>query len=155
MFNRTFFKFLGVGVAIAILGVGVIYGLDYYRYRTSPEYKAIKYFKDLERQYREDPYGGNTPEETLQLFIDALKKGDMELASKYFVIEDQPKELAYLKRVKSDDGLPAMIKEAQELKLSGKDEERAFFTIADEKNIVRVQIVLGVFPNGRWKILEL
>jgi len=34
----------------------------------------------------EDTYGGKTPEETLNLFIEALKKEDLELASKYFVL---------------------------------------------------------------------
>ncbi len=35
-----------------------------------------------------DTYGGKTPEETLGMFIDALKKGDVELASKYFVLRE-------------------------------------------------------------------
>src|SRR6266403_2009295 len=39
----------------------------------------------LEAAYKNDPYGGATPEETLKLFIDALEKKDYALASKYFV----------------------------------------------------------------------
>ncbi len=45
-----------------------------------------KYIKDL---HKNDYIGGNTPEETIDLFIAALKKGDMDLASKYFVAEEQ------------------------------------------------------------------
>jgi hypothetical protein len=43
----------------------------------------------LEAAYKADTYGGATPEETLKLFIDALEKKDYELASKYFVVEEQ------------------------------------------------------------------
>ena len=31
-----------------------------------------------------DTYGGKTPQETLDMFISAVEKGDYELASKYF-----------------------------------------------------------------------
>ena len=43
----------------------------------------------LKQMYKNDKYGGDTPQETLDLFIDALKKGDVDLASKYFVPEKQ------------------------------------------------------------------
>ena len=32
-----------------------------------------------------DTYGGKTPQATLQMYIEAVEKGDYELASKYFV----------------------------------------------------------------------
>ncbi|MCX6713260.1 MAG: hypothetical protein NTY66_03585 [Candidatus Vogelbacteria bacterium] len=44
----------------------------------------------LAKAYRADTYGSTTPEGTLALFIDALKKGDADLAAKYFVVEKQP-----------------------------------------------------------------
>ena len=50
----------------------------------------IKYWEKLNEAYKKDEYGGATPEETLNLFIEALKAGDLELASKYFVVEKQP-----------------------------------------------------------------
>src|SRR3989338_5338672 len=43
----------------------------------------------LEAPYRNDKIGGQTPEETFDMFIAALKKEDIELASKYFVIKKQ------------------------------------------------------------------
>ena len=46
-------------------------------------------YDKLAEPYYKDTYGGKTPEETYDLFISALKKGDTDLASKYFVIEDQ------------------------------------------------------------------
>ncbi len=39
------------------------------------------------RMLRDDHYGGKTPEDTLKLFVDALKKKDYSLASKYYVPE--------------------------------------------------------------------
>ncbi len=39
--------------------------------------------------YKNDTYGGDTPEETMDMFIEALKAGDLELASKYYVVELQ------------------------------------------------------------------
>ena len=45
-----------------------------------------------------DTWGGKTPQETLDLFIDALRKGDVELASKYFLIETTVNDPNYLTR---------------------------------------------------------
>jgi hypothetical protein len=49
-------------------------------------------YLDVQNKYeaamKADTYGGKTPEETLGMFIDALKKGDVELASKYFVLRE-------------------------------------------------------------------
>src|SRR3989344_7855008 len=35
-----------------------------------------------------DTYGGKTPQETLDLFVAALRAGDVDLASKYFLLDD-------------------------------------------------------------------
>jgi hypothetical protein len=42
-----------------------------------------------EQKYKDDKYGGKTPEETYSMFLEALKKKDIELASKYFVLDKQ------------------------------------------------------------------
>lgn len=64
---------------------------------TPTEY-AVWLPKILEKKYRADTYGSSTPEGTLALFIEALKKGDAELASKYFVPESQTKERIEMQR---------------------------------------------------------
>ncbi len=53
-----------------------------------------EYLKEQERElrkltklYKSDHYGGKTPEETLRLFVEALKKKDYKLAAKYYVPE--------------------------------------------------------------------
>ena len=42
-----------------------------------------------EIKLRLDRHGGQTPEQTWQMFIEALKKQDLDLASKFFVLERQ------------------------------------------------------------------
>jgi hypothetical protein len=83
--------------------------------------------KELERGYKEytnaiskaeqtlknDSYGGHTPEETLTIFIDALKKGDIELASKYFSLNTNMQSPDYLTRKKWLDWLNSLKKEGQ------------------------------------------
>ena len=153
---RNILKFGVGGLVLAAVAVGVLFLADYIRYRSSPEYRAEQYLKDLERRYREDPYGGSTPEETLQLFIDALKKGDIELASKYFSIEHQEVQKQELIKAKDEGILENIIFEGQKLKLSKKDNELAFFTISNERGVVEVQVVIGrSSATGKWKILEL
>ncbi len=43
--------------------------------------------QNYESAMRADTYGSSTPEGTLQMFIDALKQGDAELASEYFLYD--------------------------------------------------------------------
>ena len=61
-----------------------------------------EYLAKKDELYAQDIYGGETPEETLTLFIDALKAGDVELASKYFKLEDQERELGELAVLNSE-----------------------------------------------------
>ncbi len=44
-----------------------------------------------------DTYGGKTPEETINLFKAALEKGDVELASKYFMFDNNLSKDKWLK----------------------------------------------------------
>lgn len=50
----------------------------------------------IREKYKNDLDGGKTPEETLDLFIEALKAGDIEKASKYYVLEKQAEEFKHL-----------------------------------------------------------
>lgn len=56
----------------------------------------------LEEQYKNDTYGGDTPEETLRLFVEALEKKDYSLAAKYYVPEKQAKVLGILQSSDSE-----------------------------------------------------
>lgn len=56
--------------------------------------------EQAEEQLHNDKYGGKTPEETFVMFIAALEKGDVELASKYFVLQKQDEWLKTLEEYK-------------------------------------------------------
>lgn len=76
-----------------------IYGNPTTKQSQETEQKYQNY-QAWEEQYRhaleQDTYGGETPEQTLQMFITALENEDVELASKYFLIETDEKNADYL-----------------------------------------------------------
>src|SRR3989304_3783323 len=92
-------------VSVAFAGWGIF---KQWRMRKGVENFA-ETLKRLEQEdYRRamtDTYGGKTPQETLQMYIDAVEKGDYELASKYFIGEKQEKELAKLQESKQKNNI--------------------------------------------------
>src|SRR3989344_3905403 len=94
--KNSYRKFLGI-----FLGVMLVIGGGYWLWDgyLSSAAKARRYAENqvaqiekAEKAYVEamtaDTYGGKTPKETLDLFVAALKKGDIELASKYFLLDE-------------------------------------------------------------------
>lgn len=152
---KNVLKFLGIAVGIVIVGAGALWGVQYWQYRTSPEYRALQDLKNLQKQYAEDPYGGNTPEETLRLFIDALKKGDTDLASKYFILDKQEEWRNDLLIIKEKGLLDEMVRDLENAK-RGSDisPEGAQFALLDENNRDIGLVSIIVAPNGKWKIKE-
>jgi len=72
-----------VFAAAFALGNAVKYYLDIWKAD-----RNVKSFQSaFDALYKGDAYGGKTPEETFDLYLAALKKGDLELASRYFVVE--------------------------------------------------------------------
>ncbi len=98
-----------VCVVIILFGVSGAFGFIKERIqRTIDTYKTQKaieqFYQGLDEYYQkfaEDTYGGKTPQETLDMFIEALEKGDIDLAAKYFAMDDN------LSRKKWEDGLKA------------------------------------------------
>ena len=87
--RNNFFIFSGVLITVLVLSAG---GLSLWkRYNDPARQQKLafeNYQKQVEEAYKNDTYGGSTPEETLRLFVEALKKEDVELASKYFTLDD-------------------------------------------------------------------
>ena len=139
-----------------MLGIGAISGVQYLKYRYSDEYKAKREVEKLIEEYNNDPYGGETPEETLRLFIDALKKGDIDLAAKYFVMEKQEKWKDKFIIAKDNSNLGLYIKEVQDASY-GKElyPGNYMFTVA-EKGIAKFTISLVLTQKSKkWKIEDL
>jgi len=128
---------------------------DLRAFKTAGEFE--KYYKNLEEAYKKDTYGGATPEETLQLFIDALKKGDVELAAKYFIPEKQKEEEENLNIGKNNDVLYLLISDLEKKKIGKKLSSNTFrFITVDDTNVVEFQfdLIFNKYTNI-WKIENL
>lgn len=130
------------------------YGINYYRYLNSSEYQADQLWERLLEEERTDPYGGDTPEETMRLFIEAIEIKNTELAVKYFALEEQEEWSQILGNL-SDERLEATALFLGRAKLASADPNKAFFTVVDSNNIVAEQIILVRKSNNKWKIQEL
>lgn len=162
MFNQTSKKFIGGFVGIIVLGLLVWYASAYLSpeaRQARQEREALQYIVDLEEQYENDTYGGETPEETLALFIQALENEDIELASKYFLPEDREEMLSDLEIAQQQQGdLSGVISRIKGLdRTTGEHNmsETAFFIAVGQDNVVKHQVVLKKNQNGVWKITEL
>ncbi|KKU80149.1 MAG: hypothetical protein UY07_C0051G0005 [Parcubacteria group bacterium GW2011_GWA1_47_8] len=102
-------KFLkwGVVVLVVVLALLVWVGNNtkeitkwvYDRQAQRYEEALQKHNDEMRARYTVDTDGGKTPEETIELFITALKAGDIEKASRYYVLEKQWEELGHLKEM--------------------------------------------------------
>lgn len=153
---RNAAKFVGGGAAIVAIGVGALFLIDYIRYQRSPEYWAIKEVEKIKKEYAEDPYGGETPEETLRLFVDALKKGDTELAAKYFVLDKQDQWREDLAKIKDKGLLDEMMRDLGTAK-RGKDISagNTIFSLVNKENEVISVVNTVKAQNGKWKIQDM
>ncbi len=83
------FALITAGVFIALFAVAVAYEAFFSpravgERETQRNYEiAKKGLEDFREKMTADTYGGKTPQETLDMFIAALEKNDIELASKY------------------------------------------------------------------------
>jgi len=116
--------------------------------------------KDTEELYKNDIYGGETPEQTLQMFIDALKAGDTDLASKYFMVDKQKEwrnKLIESKEKNNIDGFVSVL-ESVDIKKEGKklfDGNYQFIhPLQNEKLPWIIDLVLNPLTN-KWKIESL
>jgi len=117
--KNNIFVFAVAIVVLVVLALGAWWWQGEGQYRNiefvsgDPEFSSneeyLRYYDALKQAYAEDKYGGETPEETLQLFIDALKAEDIELASKYFVVEKQAEILVDLRIGKENNNLDFLV----------------------------------------------
>lgn len=119
-FNRKNFKlglkhWIGtaiVGIVAAFVIWGMLNGQEFLAsFLLNREAKRIQ--QEFERPYREDKYGGKTPEETFDLFLEALRKDDIDLASKYFVLDKQEQWRKTLENLKKNNAYDEMLVEME------------------------------------------
>jgi len=151
--------FFGVIIGILILYTAGFWAVYYYK-QWQGQRAVQKLAVELERIEKEDyeramadTYGGKTPQETLQMYIDAVEKGDYELASKYFIEEKREKELNSLNKTTKEfiDKYLYLLKKSTDGYFSPDDipGRKEFFI--DKPIYIRI----GLYPNGIWKIIEI
>jgi len=120
---------------------------------------AERYIAWKKEQYANDPYGGDTPEETWQMFVSALEKGDIELASKYFVVEKQEEMKEGIDNIAKNGYLTEMVDDLlNNYKKEGFSVDRSDYRYVkrNEEGIVVGEIILIInSQTNKWKILEL
>ncbi len=158
LFKKILIVFLGLlgGFLILIIITAIKLSWDGYQWQKSLE----RWEESLRKPYKEDIYGGKTPEETWQMFLDALRKEDIDLASKYFDVEHQGKVRQVLKKIKQENKLTNWIKE---LEILEKDknvlpQDRAYYSYEyyDEETQQNLwsTVVFYLNPYTKvWKIL--
>ncbi len=107
--------------SLFLIGILIIptsyYGWNYY---LSPEarearsfYEDVATFQNIQNKFAGDTYGGETPEETINLFVTALSRGDLELAAKYFKLqvngEQNPEIILQLEKLRASGKLEDLI----------------------------------------------
>ena len=146
-------------LVIAVGGFGYFFWHEYVS--PSPDREFAEFQKRYVVEMTADTYGGKTPQETLNLFIDALEKGDADLAAKYFMLDDKlsrdqwVKSLEELKRKDLLDDMARDIKKAKPD--SDKTSENDFkFAIYDNTGLVAsiVNMQLNTYSEV-WKIEDL
>ena len=151
---RNILKFSSITLGIVIAGAGILYTVQYVQQEKSPERKILENVKNLEKAYAEDSYGGETPEETLRLFIDALQQGDTDLAAKYFLIDEQQEWREDLAKIKEKGLLDEMVKDLGNTKLTLKNDV-AYFTLTRVTDFSSELVMHKNSLSKKWKITEL
>ncbi len=151
---------------LAVLVVLVAGGFGYFFWH---EYKISHQndqFVEFEKRYKiemtADVYGGKTPQETLDLFIAALDKGDVSLAAKYFMLDDKlsrEKWVKSLNELKNKGLLDDMAKDLKGAKpdLNERIDENDYKLAVKDKygNVLNlISIRLNTYSQV-WKIEDL
>lgn len=90
-------KFLiGAAIFLVFMGIGGIYRLFWFRSHQIGIFERKFAYKEL----ADSKLGGKTPQETWNLYLDALEKGDVDLAVQYWVPEarEDIKQISYKRK---------------------------------------------------------
>jgi hypothetical protein len=149
-------KLIWAGIVLAILIMAVI-GWQYWQYTHSAYYQQMKAAKTLEKLYADDTMGGKTPEETLALFLEAVKKEDFDLASQYAIYGMRDSIKGNLLKIKNDGNINLLIEDLNRIEKVMTPEfgpDSLDFVI--KENDIKKYTVLSMGKNklGIWKINE-
>jgi hypothetical protein len=157
MFNKSYLRFAVPFFAIVLVVAG-----GYLIWSRYFKYDPVRAYEKAEKAYVEamtaDTYGGKTPQETLDLFVAALRAGDVELASKYFMLDDNLSRqgwVDYLTAVKEKGLLSKMAEDIATKSVPGNITNEAEFgyVLFNKDGTVGVQIDMRLNTYTKaWKI---
>ncbi len=174
--SRGLWLFSGVFLGLVVVGVGV-YVLESRiqkivvssdatntEYNGPAEYQEYqKWIEAYEAEMKADTIGGKTPEETLHLFIDALRKGDAELAAQYTLLDINDPDLrskwqADIEKKKSEGRLGEIVdilsRATYSTSSSGGD--TAWFDVLNEDGMADYSALLKFNKySGVWKVEQM
>ncbi|MFH0806723.1 MAG: hypothetical protein V1885_03310 [Candidatus Brennerbacteria bacterium] len=173
--QSKFWKFATWFVVIVVVAGVVVWVADYVSpgarsaRETQRNYELYQQgINDMEAALRADTYGGATPQETLDLFVDALRKGDIELASKYFELDINTQSEDYLTRRKWEQALEKARSDGKSdyilsvVAIARPDPQAAItedyfvFSARDENGVVITDLDMRLNKySGVWKIQSL
>lgn len=127
------------------------------------EAQTAKFQAALEQPYKDDTVGGKTPEETWSMFLEALKKGDADLASKYFAVEKQAEEKKFLDKEKQIDNFKLLLEQffqvpKKDPNFNVPDRAYYYYVVKDPKTNQKFSNSLIFYLNPYtkvWKITDL
>ncbi len=156
--RRDYWRMVSTFLLLLLAGLAVHLALRWYDY--SQQEKHIRDLAEVLKQEQAadyaaamaDTYGGQTPQETLQMYIDAVEKGDYELASKYFIGDKQNEWKTQLILIRDSGKLTEFLEPLKEsMKAEGEFSlDKTTFSIHSP-----VLISFKIYPNGVWKIIEI
>jgi hypothetical protein len=142
-------------ILLALLaGILAFYAIAMFKdwqYRRGLDQSRQMYDEWQEEFYQQalaDNVGGKTPQDTLRMYIEAVEKGDYELASKYFILEKQEKELINLKKLDKEkiDFYLSVLKDSLDSEGSYSWDNKEF-AIREP-----VLVDFALYPSEVWKI---
>lgn len=155
---KSVLKFSIGALIFAGIGWGVLAGIRQVQDRRTPEYATSQIEQSptsaAASQAPGDAIGGDTPDETLVSFVAALKKGDMGLASQYFVSDAREEWRSDLEVMKKKGLVQNMILDLENRKLDKNEKGVAQYSINTEDGQI-IQIIVVRSTGGKWKIREM
>lgn len=150
------FKFWLILLLLVIFGAGIYFAMRYYRNQN--DLAGLRQYEKYVEMLKSDAYGGKTPEETLKMFVDALKEGDVEKAALYFTLDDngsRERWVTALRKDKDEGKLANIIKVFSQISLSSLiANSRATYEALNDDGLVKLQVIL-IYNGNVWKIESL
>ncbi len=166
-FKNHYWKFVGGFLVIVVLALVTVPFIGKYMDKQQAQTEedqhvaSRKAMQDLQDRLKNDKDGGATAEETLKLFITALKKWDIEQADKYFVFypeKQQQRLISELKDIQEKGKLDLFIdylgKAKYDNEVSSEGNVSFGYINRKDRTGIDIQIMQGKYSTI-WKIEHL